>query len=273
MSSLRLPYRLFKGPSLALRFFGAVDGRSFWDLDVLIPRERLEEVDRALLAEDVTRRSKTTFGVRLSTRFAHGWDYERGTLRLDLHWALATHFSYRIDMARLWKEDETVEIEGRTIPTLSDESALLFFVLSFFEDLDRGAGRLKNVVDIEAMLCVMDSRTRWSDFLARAADERVEAIARAILQLVVDLTGAASRCPALVAELATKPNGAPDSWSARHALVESPRGGLGNKVWAAGLYACGRPAALAWWGVSLPFRLAAYNPTFFPRRASTTRGA
>lgn len=262
-----IPYRLFKGPALAQRFFGDVRGRDFNDLDVLVPSERLAEAHAALVETGAKRLSKAPLGRRVATWFAHGWDYQRDELRLDLHWALATHFSYRIDMARLWNEAATVEIEERPIPTLSEESMLLFFALSFFEDLDRGAGRLKSVVDLDTMVHALDGRTDWPTFFERARTERVEQIVRTILALVLDLMPSGPGCPALAEALAGAPQYAPASWPDRRALLESPRGALSNKLWAADLFACGRGAALGWWGVSLPFRLSTYDPGALRRLA------
>ncbi len=255
-----IPYRLFKGPALAQRFYRDFQGRDFHDLDVLISPARLQETHAALLEAGATRRSKAPLGRRVATWFTHGWDYDRGELRLDLHWALATHFSYRIDMARLWKETASVEIEGRRVPTLSDESMLLFFALSFFEDLDRGAGRLKSVVDLDTMVHALNGRTDWPAFFARAGTERVERIVRSVLALVLDLMQSGPRCPALVAALERAPHRAPTDWPERRRLLESAPGSLSNKLWAADLFACGRAPALAWWGLSLPFRLSTYDP-------------
>ena len=261
--SRTIDYRLLKGPFLGERFFGGADRRRFGDLDLLIRPDRLVEADGMLVGAGFERRTTIPFSPRIATRFAHGYDYQRGRCRIDLHWAPATHPSYRIDDARLWEVAAPLNLLGRSIPVLSDESALLFLAVSFFEDLDRGAGRLKSAVDLERMLVAMDGETDWRVLLRHAEAEGLGAILASILCLTLDITGAAPRVPSLAAELGQWASGAPTDWEGRADLLESPRGRIGNKFWAWKLYDCPWPLAMAWWAISLPMRRAVYAPGRF----------
>jgi hypothetical protein len=259
-----IDYRLLKGPFLGQRFFGGVERRIFGDLDLLIRPDCLGETDALLIRAGFERRSRLSFGRRFATRFAHGCDYRRGLCRLDLHWAPATHPSYRINEDSLWEEAGTFEIASRRIPVLSEQSALLFVAVSFFEDLDRGAGRLKSIVDLERMLTRMDGTTDWPALFARADREGFGSIFPSILSLTVGVTGAARRLPSLATELDQRATHAPVDWDTRAALLEAARGRLANKLWAWKLYDYPSALAFAWWAFSLPLRRAIYAPVRFP---------
>lgn len=263
LRSRNLDYRLLKGPFLAERFYGGSDNRQFGDLDILIHSERLPEADELLASCGFQRRTSAPLSDRLATRFAHGFDYQRGPYRIDLHWAPATHPSYRIHQARLWESAPPLVIADRNIPVLSDESALLFLAVSFFEDIERGAGKLKSAIDIERMASVMEGQTNWQALLQRAEAEGFGRIFPAILRLTSDLASSRERMPMLAAELDKIPTRAPATWKDRSALLEAPRGSLRNKLWAWRLYDYPRPLAIAWWALSLPARRAIYAPVRF----------
>ncbi|MDG2304681.1 MAG: nucleotidyltransferase family protein [Candidatus Binatia bacterium] len=263
LRSRGIDYRLLKGPFLGQRFFGGVERRPFGDLDLLVRPAHFAEVDALVVATGFERLSALPFGHRFATRFAHGCDYRRGACRLDLHWAPATHPSYRIDEGRLWQEGTAFEVANRRIPVLTDESALLFVAVSFFEDLDRGAGRLKSVVDLERMLTRMEGTTDWSSLFLRAEAEGFGSILPSILRLAMDFANADQRLRSLANELDRQANDAPIDWAARVALVDAAPGRLHNKLWASKLYACSRGLALGWWVLSLPMRRAVYAPISF----------
>jgi len=262
-----IEFRLLKGPGLATRFFGGIDERDYTDLDLLVRRDQLAEADRFLREEGYQKVSGSLLGDRIATQFAHGYDYTRGPFRVDLHWALVTHFSYRIDEARLWGEQSTVVIAGRELPVFSDASVVLGHVVSFFEDLERGVGRLKTVVDLHAILHAVDGTLDWEAFFERCRAERVEAICREVLGLSIDLLGARERFAGLAAALdGGSEERPPLDWERATALLEARPGSLGNKLWASHFYACPRALALAGWLVSLPFRVAVYDPAALSRR-------
>ena len=274
LRSRSLDYRLLKGPFLAERFYGGSENRQFGDLDILIHPEQLAEADELLASSGFQRRTSAPLSDRLATRFAHGFDYQRGPSRIDLHWAPATHPSYRIHQERLWERAPPLVIADRNIPVLSDESALLFLAVSFFEDLERGAGKLKSAIDLTRMVAVMEGQTNWQALLQRAEAEGFGGIFPAMLRLASDLASSRERIPMLAAELDKVPAKAPATWEDRCALLEAPRGSLRNKLWAWRLYDYPRLWAMAWWALSLPARRAIYAPVrFFGSRPRPARPA
>jgi hypothetical protein len=250
------PFILLKGPYLAERFFGGADRRHFADLDLLVSPAELKPVQALLEGEGYRRLSTALLSTAACTRFTHGFDFARDGLRLDLHWALAVHASYRLDNEALWRQAQTVAFRGRPVTVLSDEHLLLGHLLSLFEDLDRAAARLKAFVDLDAMLTGLDAQLDWPHFFVQRRAERTARICRTVLALHVNLFACGGRFPHLAAVLAGAPLPRPDACT----LLAAPRGALRNKRWAAGVYECSPAVTALWWAASLPFRLAVYHP-------------
>lgn len=252
---------LLKGPHTAQRFLGDVHLRQYGDLDLLIRRDQLPAAMRTLEEDGYRRRSKVLGSVRASTYFTHGFDYRKGDFPLDLHWALGSHVSYRIDEASLWSRSEPLRLEERECSVLCDEHALAFHLLSMFEDLDRGALRLKGFVDLDAMLRALDPGLDWRAFFTARDREGTGRLCRAVLRLFCDALACGDRFPRLSQTQAEDPRfGESDPEAETLALLSHARGAPLNHRWAARHYDCSRAAAYAWWATSLPFRLAVYRP-------------
>lgn len=252
---------LLKGPYLAQRFFGDARRRGFLDLDLLVRPVQLDAVEK-LLAELGYRRLSTMLVSRqLTTRFTHGFDFARDDLRLDLHWSLGTHASYRIDYDRLWRAGDMFRLGRDEVRVLSEEDTLFFHLLSLFEDLDRGAARLRSFVDVHAMLVQLDARIDWVAFWEQRRVERTARVCKAVLGLFFALFNADERFPlaaGTVAAVTEQIRSRPRDETA--ALVGARERAFRNKLWAMRHYECPFWMSLAWWFLSLPFRLAVYHP-------------
>jgi hypothetical protein len=266
----RLDVLLLKGPHLAARFFGGAHERGFVDLDLLIRPEQLLATERLLAESGYELLSKVLIARGLTTRFTHGFDFAKDDLRVDLHWSLGSHVSYRIDYDRIWRSSAPFRIGRDEVSVLSDEDALFFHLLSLFEDLDRGAARLRSFVDVYAMLVELDDRIDWPAFWERRRSERTAGVCGAALALffaLFDLAGRFPRAAGAIARAADADRSR--SWDELTALIEARPGALRNKAWAIRAYECPIWMSLAWWSVSLPFRLAVYHPG--PNRAEQRR--
>jgi len=256
---------LLKGPYLAHRYYEGVDRRFFGDLDLLIKPECLERADELLRGAGYERLSRILISSSLVQRFTHGFDYKQGDLRVDLHWSCGSHVSYKINYEELWRQSQEYRIGETDYRVLSDEYALLFHLVSYFEDLDRGAARLKNALDIWHMLAVLDAHIDWAAFFAARREEGVESICRAMLSLCMGLYPGGRRYPRVLEALDVDPSGAPSTLTERQTLIEANRGSLRSKLWASSVYDCRRILSFAWWTVSLPFRVMVYNPAWLRR--------
>ena len=77
---------LLKGPYLATRFFGGMNRREFYDLDILIRREDLPAVERLLVRSGYIQKSSTLLNRSLTTYFTHAFDFVKPNVAVDLHW-------------------------------------------------------------------------------------------------------------------------------------------------------------------------------------------
>ncbi len=251
-----------KGPLFAQRFYGSLEARGFSDLDVLIPAptdsDRIERLLRGAGFEPAFR----VLGTRRLTRyFAHHFEYRRDTLPLDVHWALQRHFTFAIDYPRLWATSVRVELGGRTFGAASDEYELVLQILGVLTDLQVGKLSLRTVVDVFRVLETVEGEMDWHDFLAWRARERILRPALFVLALTLDVLDCRDGFPTLCEALDAGRHRIPSTQAARRAVLESRPLDLEQKLLALRLYEAPLPTSLAWWLLSLPFRIAAYGIT------------
>jgi len=250
---------LLKGLHLAARF-PRVAARTFLDSDVLVPRARADDAERLLADLGWTLASRPLGSRSLSRRFTHGFDFVRGDLRVDLHWSLASHWSYALDEDATWgrSRQQALPVVG-TARVLADEDVLLELLVSFFEDLDRGGGRLRSVIDLEAVLSGVEATIDWSSFWRRREQDRTAGPCAGALSVALSVLDAHERFPGAARGLASaRPGAAVDAREAA-ALLSGSRGRRHAKRWAIGRYDCPRWKHGAWWLASLPFRLSVYG--------------
>lgn len=269
--SARQPFLLLKGPYLAARFYGAPHGREFVDLDLLVPARDRERAARLLESAGYKASSGTIGGARLTSYFVHGFDFVRGPVKLDLHWCLSRHPSFRIDERALWSAHQSYPVAGRQYPVLSDEYEVVLAVLSLLRDLERGRPKLKNVVDLLHILSGFEQSGSWTEFLEARQVDGILGPAANILGLCLDATETRDAFPRLSAAL--------DAHAARRVSCHSMSSpfqfapaayALGNKLWCARVYDASPLAWLGWWVVSLPFRLAVHRGAGAPASTRTT---
>lgn len=251
------PFVLLKGLHTALAYHGDMDRRGMADLDVLVRKTDLERAARILAGLGYAQRSRALFGRRVAASFTHAFEFAKGDVPVDLHWALATHPSYRIDEEALWARRRPFDAAGTAVHVLDDEHALAFQVLGITKDLELGTVTLKSFVDLHAMVRAFDGRTVWEPFFDARAREQTARAAAAILGLMLAVLGAAAAFPALAASLRrVTPPAAPSGLIERLAALDrSPR----DRLWAMGLYEASTARVWVWWALSLPFRVAAHR--------------
>ena len=252
---------LLKGPYLAERFSG-IRRRAFLDLDLLVRGPQLRDAERLLVELGHERLSTMLLSHSLCARFTHGFDFGNGDVRLDLHWSLGAHGSYRIDHDRIWRRRLSRRLQDGTVAAvLSDQDALFFLLLSMFEDLDRGAARLRLFVDLYAVLTDLDATLDWDAFWIERRADRTASVCRSALGLYFAVFEtehlfpcAASSVRTTIDEMRRRPCAETQS------LVEGSQAVIWNKLWALSRYENPVWLNLGWWVVSLPFRLAVYHP-------------
>lgn len=252
---------VLKGPQLASRFYGADDRRSYWDLDLLVRRDRLGAAQQVLRDEGYTLQTSLFFGERISLAVAHALDYAKGEIGLDLHWRLSHHPSFRIDYERLWSRRQAWHTGTGTFNVLSPDYVVTLNLLSSFKDMERGAFRLRSFVDLWMILDTVEARLDWERFFTERAEENVARLCASVLGLFLLVFQAAGRFPSLSGALTSRTDAVSvASREAGIALLAPTFLGPARRLWASRLYQMSRGRHLAWWALSLPVRLNVHKP-------------
>ena len=138
LSQHGIPALQLKGLIFAERFYGGLDRRPQYDIDVLVPRRRLQRAARLL----------EQLGYRGDSYDLHSRTLVRGSIKVDLHRTLRWAPAYRIDEHAIWADARVAVVDGRQIPTISDGDTLLLLVLSIYEDAGQGTAKLKQLLDL-----------------------------------------------------------------------------------------------------------------------------
>ena len=254
-----MPMIALKGPYLAQRFYGAIDRRRFWDLDVLVRGHDRPAAGRILASAGYARDSRVLLHERLSAHFTHAADYAGPDGRLDLHWALARHPSYRLDYRALWAAAHPYVLDGCELTVLSDEYEIVFSVLSCLRDIERGRLRMRSLVDLHMILQGTRGNVDWAAFFGGRERENIAGICRAVLSLLLHAFRSQADLPELSTALAARPAAATMDGDEALALLEPSRHAWRAKRWSWRLHGMSAPALLIWWAVSLPFRVTVHR--------------
>ena len=257
---------LLKGPYLAMRFFGGIDRRQFWDLDILVRRERVVPIEVLLRSIGYTRKSTILINPALTTRFTHAFDFVKSDVALDLHWLLSANAAHYLDYEAIWRQRQDFVLAKRNFAVLSDEYEIVFSLISIFKDLERGAARLKSFVDLYFILNQLSRRIDWEAFLAHRRREKTLRITVNILTFFFELFNCHHEFPEVAAALVREHQHikiVPAGYY--QVLIDGSPGALKNKTWAAGIYECSRLHVFIWWLLSLPFRLAVHDSGWYTR--------
>lgn len=122
-----------KGPALAARLYGEVGLRRFGDLDVLVRARDVWRASAILQTQGFT----PDYDVSVTRReaFLRG-DYVRlfraadDQTIVELHWGIARRsFAVQFDETAVWHRSGGLALQGRTVPTPSDEDLLLMLCI------------------------------------------------------------------------------------------------------------------------------------------------
>jgi hypothetical protein len=249
-------YLLLKGPELGLRFSGAADARGYRDLDILVRATDRSKACAAFEAAGYWRLSRWLLGGAVSARFNHAVDYRMGTRLLDLHWCVSRAPGVHIPTEDLFQRSLTIDLVGRRQRVLSPADELTLLLTSTFADIQRGYLRLQSFVDIAQVVAQMPPGS-WDGFFEQQASHGTQEMNRAVLGLVASLFQCQPAWPGLTVHLSPIPS-AEESLAV---LLPSP-GGRTAKRWALPYLPVNRLHYALWWGLSLPFRVAASHPLF-----------
>lgn len=256
-----VPFILLKGLYFALRLYGGVERRTFWDMDLLVHPEHLQSARQLLADQGYRQVSPVFFNERVSRYLTHAYDFRKEQAPdIDLHWKLASHPGLRLDYDAVWESRQALAWAGTSLFTLSDDYALTFLLIGIVKDLERGALRLRSMVDLYKLLQVMDPEMDWPLFFAHRKDEGVERLCLEVMRAFFSLLQIhPAELPRLQETVRARTGDLPEQREVM-AMLEPQRFAFHNKRWASRLYATSRLGYAWWWALSLPARLVVYRP-------------
>ena len=172
VSSLDVPIILLKGAAYAAARLPAAHGRPTADIDIMVPKRRVGEVEAALLAHGWVHTISDEYDQRYYRRWMHEippLTHAERDATLDLHHAIVPASSrLRLQMEPMY--DAAIPIEGLPYMMLSPPDMLLHATVHLFHDGEI-AGALRDLVDIDALLQDFARRPEfWPSLTRRAAE-------------------------------------------------------------------------------------------------------
>ena len=166
-----VPFALLKGASYIAADLPVASGRMLRDVDVLVPRARLAEVEAALIHAGW--RADETLDA-YDQRYYRAWSHQLPPMRridapleIDVHHAILPPTGrVRPDMDALWRDARTTR-RGWTVPEPADQ--VVHAAVHLFQDSDC-TSRLRDVVDIDALCRHFDATQTgfWARVTRRA---------------------------------------------------------------------------------------------------------
>ncbi len=253
-----------KGPFLSNRFYGDPERRSYGDIDLLVQdRAALVRCDAALREADYLRRSIPLFGHRAAMRFVYHYEYRSDRAKIDLHWTLRSHFSYKIDYERVWANSQSEHLHGQDYRVLSPDYVIVLLALSILGDYQKARVRLKFLLDLYMVLRVVGDDTDWDGFFDQRRREDLLTISATVLDLTLSILDCRHEYPRLASALERQAAFAEarPATDPTHLLKWSGKVGdkIRNHVWTFRLHEGGVMRSAAWRLLAEPFNQAVFR--------------
>jgi hypothetical protein len=182
----------YKGPVLAARAYGDVALRTFIDLDILVHERDILRAKELLLARGFetlkTELSREQEEARLRTRdqkdivFLH----PDLSIRVELHWRIASLFHFAVDNNLLWSRLETITLGGSEVSVIDAADMLLILCV---HGAKHSFKRLQWICDI-AELIRANPNLDWDHVVDQASKARSIRMLHLGLLLASGLLGA-----------------------------------------------------------------------------------
>jgi hypothetical protein len=181
-----LPVIVLKGAALAETVYSNIGLRPMGDVDLLVRKEDLKNVDRVLRSMGCEAQGQT----RVVLKGFHHFHYTtpRTGLSLEIHWDLVNaDLPFRIDLEGIWKRAEIAEVSGEKCLILSAEDLLLHLCLHTGRHVQYL--QLSMLVDIDEVIRSHHS-IDWTQVSRRAQQWGILRPVYVILRLCRELLGA-----------------------------------------------------------------------------------
>ncbi len=209
-----IPMIALKGVAYIVRAIPHAATRILSDIDVMVPRDRIDEAEAALLAGGWKGTKLDPYDQRYYRRWSHEippLSYPGRLLGVDVHHTICPPRSrLRPDPSRLWADAEPAGDTG--VRVLSPVDSVLHSAVHLFFDSDFD-GRFRDLVDLHELLAAFGQRAEfWPALIVRA---REQGLGRPLYYALATLSAVLRTpipAPTLRDARAFKPNPATDGW-------------------------------------------------------------
>ncbi|HTW91937.1 MAG TPA: nucleotidyltransferase family protein [bacterium] len=169
LRSSGIPVIVLKGSFLAESVYGDGALRPMADVDLMVPRANLPEVQSILLDMGFGPRARDDIDLLCRWHMELA-PFSRAGFTVESHWTIANPTSpFRIDVAGLWARARPVTIAGVSALALSPEDLLLHLCLHSAHEHSLGIG-LQPVCDIAETVGHYESKLDWAQVTERARE-------------------------------------------------------------------------------------------------------
>ena len=256
--SISLDVIFLKGVLFSDRFYGSIEKRSIGDIDILVKKKDINIFHHALLKNGYTRDSLIFIHEKLCVFFTHHYAYSKPKVKLDLHWSISRHPSYRINYEQLWLTKRNWRYKDTFFTVLPEEYELVLQILSIFKDAQLGTLHAKSLLDAYVIINKISHKIDWIAFFKNRRQEGLFLISLNVIfllsKLLIDdefpeLHHVLYKNKKLLSKLPHLYWQKDTSWHSK----------IRNKFWGIRLYESSAAKSFLWWATSLPFCLAVYR--------------
>lgn len=193
LAPLSVPVILLKGAAYAAADLPASAGRLFGDIDILLPRDRLEDAERLLAAAGWNAAKTDAYDQRYYREWMHELpplQHERRQTAIDVHHTIVPPTSrFAVESKRL--RDAAIPVAGtRSLAVLAPSDMVLHSAVHLFTEGEFGRG-LRDLCDLDALLRHFAARDPhfWDDLAERAASFALERAMHYALRFAAGILG------------------------------------------------------------------------------------
>ena len=252
-ASAGVDFILTKGLHLAAQYWGGVQNRFTWDLDILVEPGHLPRAIQVLQRAGYQSAHAGVLGSHLVRHFSHAQEFIGHGVAVDLHWIFRPRPGHRVDYAAIWRRRRVWVFNDVQYSVLSGVDTLLMLLLGIAEDIERAEPNYRKLWDIYLMLrseVVHD----WGVFFARARQQGVGRVVIAMLALTCHALSCREEFPALSRALDERSRGGHCSPQELALVLTRPPRHPANRLWVARLQPVSAAYYLVWWTLTAPMR-------------------
>ena len=253
-----------KGPFFAQRFYGNIDKRFINDIDILVKEEDIGDIIEEIEKDGFRRVSGSLPNQKLNTYYVHHLEYRKENFKLELHWALAVHGSFRIDYRKIWKEKKKYTFKEKSFWVLPDEYILVLQILSIFRDIELGTVTIRAFFDIYYALKLLAKNIDWKQFFENRKKEGLFLVSLNVMDLVCDVMDCHEEFNALTQYIEENNiHVRYKDFDRKWKLLSRSKTAIRNKMWTFMMYDTSVVKVICWWAISLPVRLFVHREKSF----------